>query len=133
MDKLLIEGGARLSGEIAISGAKNAALPILCAALLTREPVTITKPDVLGVPDALLLVPRVVVIFDHLYQELLLVGRQEGDDATAMLHELAEAQPFLVRISAAKRMREAAEKSAREAGRMQVQLEDLEPAMVGSG
>ena len=40
MDKLLIEGGARLQGEIAISGAKNAALPILCAALLTRETVT---------------------------------------------------------------------------------------------
>jgi len=44
------------------------------------EPVAITKPDVLGVPEALLLVPRVVVIFDHLYQELLLVGRQEGGD-----------------------------------------------------
>ena len=43
MDKLLIEGGSRLSGEIAISGAKNAALPILCAALLTAEPVTFTN------------------------------------------------------------------------------------------
>ncbi len=43
MDKLLIEGGVRLSGEIAISGAKNAALPILCAALLTKEPVTFTN------------------------------------------------------------------------------------------
>ncbi|WP_153162377.1 UDP-N-acetylglucosamine 1-carboxyvinyltransferase [Zoogloea sp. 1C4] len=43
MDKLLIAGGARLSGEIAISGAKNAALPILCAALLTTEPVTFTN------------------------------------------------------------------------------------------
>ncbi|MDI3514206.1 MAG: UDP-N-acetylglucosamine 1-carboxyvinyltransferase [Rhodocyclaceae bacterium] len=43
MDKLLIEGGARLSGEIAISGAKNAALPILCAALLSAEPVTFTN------------------------------------------------------------------------------------------
>ncbi|HRH75031.1 MAG TPA: UDP-N-acetylglucosamine 1-carboxyvinyltransferase [Zoogloea sp.] len=43
MDKLLIEGGVRLSGEIAISGAKNAALPILCAALLTTEPVTFTN------------------------------------------------------------------------------------------
>jgi UDP-N-acetylglucosamine 1-carboxyvinyltransferase len=43
MDKLLIEGGARLSGEVAISGAKNAALPILCAALLTAEPVTFTN------------------------------------------------------------------------------------------
>ncbi|MCE1185687.1 UDP-N-acetylglucosamine 1-carboxyvinyltransferase [Zoogloea sp.] len=43
MDKLLIEGGTRLAGEIAISGAKNAALPILCAALLTKEPVTFTN------------------------------------------------------------------------------------------
>ena len=43
MDKLLIEGGVRLSGEVAISGAKNAALPILCAALLTTEPVTFTN------------------------------------------------------------------------------------------
>ncbi|HXA48551.1 MAG TPA: UDP-N-acetylglucosamine 1-carboxyvinyltransferase [Burkholderiaceae bacterium] len=37
MDKLLITGGNRLSGEIAISGAKNAALPILCASLLTSD------------------------------------------------------------------------------------------------
>ncbi len=43
MDKLLIQGGTRLSGEIAISGAKNAALPILCAALLAAEPVTFTN------------------------------------------------------------------------------------------
>jgi UDP-N-acetylglucosamine 1-carboxyvinyltransferase len=43
MDKLLIGGGVPLSGEIAISGAKNAALPLLCAALLTREPVTFTN------------------------------------------------------------------------------------------
>ncbi|AWI75649.1 UDP-N-acetylglucosamine 1-carboxyvinyltransferase [Parazoarcus communis] len=43
MDKLLIEGGFRLTGEVAISGAKNAALPILCAALLTAEPVTFTN------------------------------------------------------------------------------------------
>ncbi len=37
MDKLLITGGQRLSGEVKISGAKNAALPILCAGLLTSE------------------------------------------------------------------------------------------------
>ena len=37
MDKLLITGGNRLAGEIAISGAKNAALPILCAGLLTSS------------------------------------------------------------------------------------------------
>ena len=43
MDKLLIQGGAVLSGEVAISGAKNAALPILCAALLTKEPMRFTN------------------------------------------------------------------------------------------
>jgi UDP-N-acetylglucosamine 1-carboxyvinyltransferase len=37
MDKLVIHGGVPLSGEIRVSGAKNAALPILCAALLTPE------------------------------------------------------------------------------------------------
>jgi UDP-N-acetylglucosamine 1-carboxyvinyltransferase len=37
MQKLLIQGGRRLAGEVRISGAKNAALPILCAALLTPE------------------------------------------------------------------------------------------------
>ncbi len=39
MDKLLIRGGRPLNGEVAISGAKNAALPELCATLLSAEPV----------------------------------------------------------------------------------------------
>ena len=39
MDKLLIRGGKTLHGEAVISGAKNAALPEICAALLTNEPV----------------------------------------------------------------------------------------------
>ncbi|TCS37254.1 UDP-N-acetylglucosamine 1-carboxyvinyltransferase [Paucimonas lemoignei] len=43
MDKLLITGGKRLAGEIAISGAKNAALPILCAGLLTAETVQLSN------------------------------------------------------------------------------------------
>lgn len=41
MDKLIIHGGIPLNGEISISGAKNAALPILSATLLTDEPITI--------------------------------------------------------------------------------------------
>src|SRR6478736_6755652 len=41
MDKLLITGGNRLQGDVRISGAKNAALPILAASLLSSEPVTI--------------------------------------------------------------------------------------------
>ena len=43
MEKLAIEGGVALNGEVAISGAKNAALPILCAGLLTAEPLTISN------------------------------------------------------------------------------------------
>jgi UDP-N-acetylglucosamine 1-carboxyvinyltransferase len=43
MDKLRINGGRTLKGEVLISGAKNAALPELCAALLTSEPVTLNN------------------------------------------------------------------------------------------
>lgn len=46
MDKLIIEGGLRLKGEVTVSGAKNAVLPILSAALLTDEPCVIK-----GVPN----------------------------------------------------------------------------------
>ena len=43
MDKLAITGGTPLQGEVRVSGAKNAALPILCAALLTSEPLVLTN------------------------------------------------------------------------------------------
>lgn len=43
MDKLIISGGNRLFGEIAISGAKNAALPILCASLLTADTISLSN------------------------------------------------------------------------------------------
>jgi len=47
MDKFLIQGGSPLEGAIAVSGAKNAALPILAASLLTAEPVILGRvPDV---------------------------------------------------------------------------------------
>jgi len=46
MDKLIIEGGAKLRGEVTVSGAKNAVLPILAATLLTDEPCVIK-----GVPN----------------------------------------------------------------------------------
>jgi len=62
MDKLLIEGGARLTGEIAVSGAKNAALPILCAALLCAEPLTLTNvPQLKDVTTLLALLARMGV------------------------------------------------------------------------
>ena len=46
MEKLAIQGGQALKGEITITGAKNAALPILCAALLSSESITLRNlPD----------------------------------------------------------------------------------------
>ncbi|HWP35739.1 MAG TPA: UDP-N-acetylglucosamine 1-carboxyvinyltransferase [Thermodesulfobacteriota bacterium] len=50
MDKIVIEGGRRLAGRIRVSGAKNAALPLMCAALLTDEPVVLRNvPDLMDV------------------------------------------------------------------------------------
>ena len=47
MDKLIVEGGYKLSGTVNISGSKNASLPILAASILTDEPVRISRvPDV---------------------------------------------------------------------------------------
>ena len=43
MQKIIVTGGARLHGEVRISGAKNAVLPILCATLLADAPVRITN------------------------------------------------------------------------------------------
>ena len=43
MEKLIIEGGQRLEGEVVASGSKNAALPILAACLLTEEPMTLHR------------------------------------------------------------------------------------------
>jgi UDP-N-acetylglucosamine 1-carboxyvinyltransferase len=43
VDRLLIRGGVPLSGEVSVSGAKNAALPLMCAALLTQEPLRLSN------------------------------------------------------------------------------------------
>ena len=43
MDKIVVTGGVPLDGEVRISGAKNAVLPILCATLLADAPVRITN------------------------------------------------------------------------------------------
>jgi len=43
LEKLIIQGGSRLNGEVTISGAKNAALPILCASLLAETPLHLSS------------------------------------------------------------------------------------------
>jgi len=66
MDKLVISGGAPLHGEVRISGAKNAALPLLCAALLTREPVTLTNvPDLRDIATMLALLRQMGVVAER--------------------------------------------------------------------
>ncbi len=67
MEKLVIEGGYPLNGEVDISGAKNAALPILCAALLAETPLKLCHVPVLrdvGTTQQLL-AHMGVVVTDH--------------------------------------------------------------------
>lgn len=62
MDKLCIRGGQRLAGEITISGAKNAALPILCAGLLSDEPLRLDNvPDLQDIHTMLRLLQQMGV------------------------------------------------------------------------
>ena len=62
MDKLVIEGGNRLTGEIRVSGAKNAALPIICASLLAAEPLALTNvPELQDVATMLRLLAQMGV------------------------------------------------------------------------
>jgi UDP-N-acetylglucosamine 1-carboxyvinyltransferase len=63
MDKLLIRGGKQLHGEVLISGAKNATLPEMCAALLTAEPVTLHNvPQLQDVSTMLKLIRNMGVV-----------------------------------------------------------------------
>lgn len=67
MDNLIIEGGARLSGEITLSGNKNAVLPMIAASMLTDEQVTIHNvPNIIDVDVMLDIVEKfgVSVSFD---------------------------------------------------------------------
>ncbi len=62
MEKLRIEGGHPLRGEVAVAGAKNAALPIMCAALLSGEPLALANvPQLHDVATALKLLDRLGV------------------------------------------------------------------------
>ena len=64
MDKLVIQGGVPLSGEIRVSGAKNAALPILCASILTPETLRVQNvPHLRDVTTMLTLLGKMGVEF----------------------------------------------------------------------
>ena len=66
MDKLLIRGGRALQGSVDVAGAKNAALPELCAALLTDQPVTLHNvPRLQDVATMLKLIRNMGVAAQH--------------------------------------------------------------------
>jgi UDP-N-acetylglucosamine 1-carboxyvinyltransferase len=79
MDKLIIRGGRQLNGEVTISGAKNAALPELCAALLTAEPVTLTNvPRLQDVNTTLKLLRNMGVAAERSESQLDVVALDAG-------------------------------------------------------
>ncbi len=81
MDKLLIHGGRPLVGTLRISGAKNAALPIMCAALLTGQPLRLAN------------VPRLMDVRTMgrlLAQMGVEVGSQAGDQLELRAREVAK-------------------------------------------
>jgi len=71
MDFLEIEGGAKLSGKVVISGAKNSALPVIAATILSDKPVTLTN------------LPNVVDIRTLLKLLTMLGGKVEHDNTVA--------------------------------------------------
>ncbi len=100
MDRLVIRGGRPLGGELRVSGAKNAALPILAATLLSDEPITIgnlphlhditTMIELLGcMGDALTIEPGLYFI-----EPLLKKWRDEHDANDINWSKVDELAPY---------------------------------------
>ena len=80
MDKLKITGGRRLEGEVRISGAKNAALPIMCAALLTGKPLALANvPRLRDVSTMAKLLAQMGVAVDRGDQKTVLHAKEITD------------------------------------------------------
>ena len=83
MDKLVIKGGQPLKGEIRISGAKNAALPLMCASLLSDEPLTLSNvPHLRDVTTMMRLLAQIGVVASL------------DDKAGLELHAASISEPF---------------------------------------
>lgn len=73
MQKLVINGGIELNGSIAVSGAKNAALPILCASLLSADTLTLDNvPDLHDIQTMCRLLQQMGVRIQHQQQQAVL-------------------------------------------------------------
>jgi UDP-N-acetylglucosamine 1-carboxyvinyltransferase len=77
VDKLRIRGGRPLEGEVRVSGAKNAALPILCASLLTSEPLRISNvPRLMDVATMAKLLGQMGVAVERGHDEVRLQAKE---------------------------------------------------------
>jgi UDP-N-acetylglucosamine 1-carboxyvinyltransferase len=77
MQKLAIQGGNPLHGEVFISGAKNAALPIMCASLLSAEPLQLSNvPDLHDVATMRKLLQQMGVAIEVRGEQMILHGAQ---------------------------------------------------------
>lgn len=84
MDKLLINGGHALQGEVKISGAKNAALPILCAALLTEDKIHLSNvPNLRDVNTTISLLKQMGVVIEKTSDNCLTLQAQNIDSQEA--------------------------------------------------
>src|SRR5580704_17522159 len=89
MDRIRIRGGRRLSGEIPISGAKNAALKLMAASLLTAEPLTLSNvPRLADVRAMAELLKSFGIAVDHI------PGTSLGEGDIFILHAQTIASSF---------------------------------------
>jgi len=84
MDKLRITGGRPLEGEVRVSGAKNAALPIMCAALLSAKPLALSNvPRLRDVSTMAKLLAQMGVVVERGDQKTVLHARSISDPTAA--------------------------------------------------
>jgi UDP-N-acetylglucosamine 1-carboxyvinyltransferase len=80
VDKLRIRGGRRLEGEVEVSGAKNAALPIMCAALLSAKPLALGNiPRLMDISTMAKLMARMGVEVERSANALVLNAKSISD------------------------------------------------------
>jgi UDP-N-acetylglucosamine 1-carboxyvinyltransferase len=80
VDKLRISGGRRLEGEVEVSGAKNAALPIMCAALLSAKPLALGNiPRLMDISTMAKLMARMGVEVERSANALVLNAKSISD------------------------------------------------------
>ena len=124
MDKLKIRGGARLRGEVAISGAKNAALPILAASLLTADELVVDNvPQLQDVVTALRLLRRMGVAAERDGSTVRVEAEGEPIEWAVKMRRLSDDATLEALLERGQAGRELIERLARRIAAFHVQAE----------